>query len=253
MQTFIDSSQVDNSLIKIYSELTVHFQPIFSSKDGKIYGYEALARHRTKNINILELFNSAKINGTLCLLDMICRRNALKEATSQGINEYLFINICPDTFLQDCLDADVTERLTKEFAFPKEKIVLEIAEYSIIDDYKPLLKKVFYYKELGFKIAIDDFGAGFGGLKLLSMISPDFVKIDRYFVRTIYENFFSKSFVEFILNACHTLDIMVIAEGIENYQQLSECVKLGVDYLQGFYLGKPQKNIYEFQLCYASQ
>lgn len=253
MQTFLNSYQAEDSLIRTYSELTVHFQPIFSSKDGKIYGYEALARHRSRNINVLEMFNNARANGTIHLLDMICRRNAIKEAKEQGISEYLFINICPDTILQNNIETDLTDRLVREFAFPKEKIVLEITEYSMIDDYKPLLRTVFYYKELGYKIAIDDFGAGFGGPKLLSMISPDFVKIDKYFVRTIYENFFSKSFVEFILNACHTLNIMVIAEGIEKYEQLSECVKLGVDYLQGFYLGRPQKRINEFKFCYESQ
>lgn len=243
----------DTSVTDLYSELTVYFQPIFSSKDGKVFGYESLARHKTKDIDIGNLFNEAKINGTISILDMTCRRNAIKEASKQKLNGYLFINICPDTLLNSHHEIGITDKYLKEFNFPMEKIVFEITEHSFIENCDNFLKSVFYYKERGYKIAIDDFGAGFGGPKLLSLIEPDFIKIDRYFINSMTENYFAKSFVEFTVSVCRILNTMVIAEGVETINQLTESVNIGIDLLQGYYLGKPQKNIREYFLCYADK
>ncbi len=231
----------------LYSELTIHFQPIFSAQDGKIFGYEALTRHRYRSFNIKELFVKAKKDGSIYLLDMICRRNAMKIACEQGIDSYLFINICPETLCHPEHEIGLTDTFAEEFGFPKERIVLEITEQSAIENYELFLKAVSYYRKRGYKIAIDDFGAGFGGPKLLSMIEPNIVKIDKFFIKNIEENFFSRSFVEFISSVCHSLNIMIVAEGIENSNQLREIISLGVDLLQGFYLGKPQERINKHQ------
>jgi len=227
----------------LYSKLTVHFQPIFSSKSGKIFGYESLTRHISMSLNIKDLFLEAKKNGSIFILDMICRRNAIKKASEQNINSYLFINICPETLFYPQHEIGITDRFSEEFGFPKDKIVLEITEQSAIENYEVFIKSVSYYKKRGYKIAIDDFGAGFGGPKLLSILEPDIVKIDRHFINTMEENHFSKSFIEFTVSVCHRLNIMVVAEGIETATQLKETVNAGVDLLQGFYLGKPQEKI----------
>lgn len=236
-----------------YSELTVHFQPIFSAKDGKIFGYESLTRHPKGNLNIKNLFIEAKRNGSIFILDMICRRNAIKEASKQRLDGYLFINICPESLLYPSHEIGITDRFVEEFGFPKERIVLEITEQSAIENYEVFIESISYYKKRGYKIAIDDFGAGFGGPKMLSILKPDIVKIDRHFIHTLEENFFSKSFVEFTVSACHMLNIMVVAEGIETPRQLSEVVSIGADLLQGFYLGKPEEKIRSFLYHYANQ
>ncbi|MCS7214716.1 MAG: EAL domain-containing protein [Thermodesulfovibrio sp.] len=240
---------VDNhkSIESLYSELTVYFQPIFSSKEGKIFGYESLTRHKSKDLNIKNLFLEAKKNGSIFILDMIARRNSIKEASRQNLESYLFINICPETLFYPQHEIGITDKFAEEFNFPKERIVLEITEQSAIENYKIFMKSVSYYKSRGYKIAIDDFGAGFGGPKLLSLLEPDIVKIDKHFIHTFEENNFSKSFIEFVVTACHKLNIMVVAEGIETSYQLSEVVKIGVDLLQGFYLGKPEEKIKKIQ------
>lgn len=229
-------------LKSLYSDLTIHFQPIFSSQDGNIFGYEALTRHTHKSINVKEFFLKAKKDGTIHLLDMICRKNAIKKASEQGIDSYLFINICPETLCYKEHIIGLTDTFAEECGFPKEKIVLEITEQSAIENYELFLKAVNYYRIRGYKIAIDDFGAGFGGPKLLSMIEPDIVKIDRFFINNMGD-YFSKAFIEFISSVCKRFNIVVVAEGIENSQQLKEVINLGVDLLQGFYLGKPQEKI----------
>lgn len=230
----------------LYSELTVHFQPIFSTQDGKIFGYEALTRHCHKNINIKNLFLEAKKDGSIQLLDMICRRNAIKKASEQNIDKYLFINICPETLCHPKHEIGITDKFVEEFGFPKERIVLEITEQSAIENYELFLKAVSYYRQRDYKIAIDDFGAGFGGPKLLNILEPHIVKIDRYFIHSIDKNYLSKSFVEFTVSVCHTLNIMVVAEGIETPNQLQEVIRQGADLLQGFYLGKPEERINKY-------
>ncbi|MCS7164622.1 MAG: EAL domain-containing protein [Thermodesulfovibrio sp.] len=225
-----------------YSDLKVHFQPIFSAKTGTIFGYEALTRHKSIK-NIKNLFLEARKNGSIFILDMICRRNAIKEASRQNIDSYLFINICPETLSYPNHEVGITDRFAEEFGFPKNRIVLEITEQSAIENYEIFIKSVSYYKNRGYKIAIDDFGAGFGGPKLLSLLEPDIVKIDKYFIHAIEENNFSKYFIDFTVQVCHKLNIMVVAEGIETPTQLSEVINMGADLLQGFYLGKPEEKI----------
>ncbi|MCX7913589.1 MAG: hypothetical protein N2511_03275, partial [Thermodesulfovibrionales bacterium] len=82
-----------------YLELTAHFQPIFHARDGSVFGYEALARHISKNINIKKLFYKAKEEGSAVLLDMICRQIAMERASIQGIDCYLFSNSCAETLM----------------------------------------------------------------------------------------------------------------------------------------------------------
>jgi len=228
---------------KLFSELTVHFQPIFFAKTGKVFGYEALARHVSKSINVKKLFDDAKTEGFIYLLDMICRRNALKEASQQGLRGYLFINICPETLLHPQHTIGLTDRFAEEFNFPKERIVLEITEQTAIENYDIFIEAVHYYKNRGYKIAIDDFGAGFGGPKLLSLIEPDILKIDRHFISCLKENPVCRSFVTFTVAICHDRNIMVVAEGVETQTELVEALKLEVDLLQGYYLGMPAPNI----------
>lgn len=235
-----------------YSELTVHFQPIFSSMDGKIFGYEALTRHKSKSLNVKELFLKAKKEGSIFILDMICRRNAIKEASKQGMESYLFINICPESLFYPEHKVGITDKFAEEFNFPKDKIVLEVTEQTAIENYEVFIESVSYYKARGYKIAIDDFGAGFEGPKLLSLLMPDIVKIDRYFIDTMKDNFFSRSFIEFTISTCHSLNIAVVAEGIETASQMIDMVRMGADLLQGYYLGKPEEKLKNFKISYET-
>ncbi len=236
----------------LFQELTVHFQPIYSTRQGKVFGYEALARHKNKAMNVKNLFIKARELGFLFELDMICRRNAIKEASRQNLQGYLFINICPESLLVPKHEIGLTDKFAEEFRFPKEKIILEITEETAIENYDLFFEGISYYKTRGYKIAIDDFGAGFGGPKLFSILKPRIVKIDRYFIQTLEDNFISRSFVDYTISLCQQLGIMVVAEGIETQRQLKEAIKFGADLLQGYYLGKPKAEIVPITCNYAN-
>ncbi|MFN3505600.1 MAG: EAL domain-containing protein [Caldimicrobium sp.] len=236
----------------LYSELNTHFQPIFSAKSGAVFGYEALMRHRSKSLNIKKLFLEAKKNGSILLLDLIGRFNAIKRASELRMDTYLFINICPEVLSHPEHKPGLTDQIAEALEFSKDKIVLEVTEHSAIENCELFLKAVNFYKERGYKIALDDFGAGCIGPKLLTLFELDFIKIDQYFIQTIEEHSFSKIFVEFIVTICKDLNITTVAEGIENERQLNHILTLGVDLLQGFYLGRPNENLYvpQYQFPY---
>lgn len=229
--------------------LTAHFQPIFSIKEGKAFGFEALTRIKGVNLfsNIGELFLKAKETDVITLLDMKCRENAMKEAVLRGFGKtdaQLFINICPETLMDPAHCNGVTDKLAEEYGISKERIILEITEETAIHNYALFMKAVAYYKNAGYKIAIDDFGVGYGGLKMLSLIEPEFIKIDRHFISDIDSSLMKYNVADSIVTTCHRIGIRVIAEGLERKEEFEVMLGMGVDLVQGFYLGKPAPDFY---------
>lgn len=223
---------------------TSHFQPIFSAKDGTVFGYEALARIKENklNINIKELFRIAMLTDTISLLDVKCRENAIHIASRLGITEtgkYLFVNVCPEVLLDPAHREGITDELVDKYGISREKVILEITEEGAIEDYSLFHRAVLYYKNRGYKIAIDDFGSGYAGLKMLSVIEPDFVKIDRHFISNIDKATVKYNLVDAIASVCHRMGIKVIAEGVEREEEIKVLMNIGVDLLQGYYLCKP--------------
>ncbi|MBF0336993.1 MAG: EAL domain-containing protein [Nitrospirae bacterium] len=188
--------------------LTIFFQPIYSSEDGSIYGYEALTRVRGSEsaMNIAELFEKAMATGTITLLDSTCHENAIINASQQGFKNtdaHLFINICPETITDTPRWCEITDHFAGVWGIPRNKIVLEVTEESAIKNYKIFHTMIDVLKGKGYKIAIDDFGAGYGGLKMLSIIEPDFVKIDRHFISNMDKALVKYNLVDAIATACH--------------------------------------------------
>lgn len=225
--------------------LTSYFQPIVFSGNGEIYGYEALTRIRGENIfgSIQGLFKTAIQTGTISSLDVECRENAISLAAGFGLGQdakHLFINVCPETLMDTAHRPGITDELAEKWRIPKKNIVLEITEESSIHNYDLFMNSITYYRKKGYTIAIDDFGAGFGGLKMLSIIEPDFVKIDRHFISFIDRMSVKKNLVDSIVYACRRMGIGVIAEGIEREEEFRELKNLGVELFQGYYISKPQ-------------
>ena len=227
------------------NSLTSWFQPIFSRQSGEIYGYEALARVRegvAPNFDISKLFAKAQAEGIIASLDMQCRENAFCRAAELGFmlkNGYLYVNICPGTLIHPDHRGGVTDRLAEECGIPKDRIVLEITEQETIKNYDLFQRSIDHYRKRGYKIAIDDFGVGYGGLKMLSIVQPDYVKIDRHFIDELDHYPFKYNLVDAMATVCHKLGIIVIAEGIERQEELDIVSHFGIDLFQGYYLERP--------------
>jgi diguanylate cyclase (GGDEF)-like protein len=239
---------IDNDL------LTVHFQPIYSVNDGTVYAHEALTRIKegarikdgTLFNSIGDLFKRAILVNFISHLDVICRANALKYAALQGLAEtdsYICVNICPETLMDPTHLVGITDELAGEYGIPKEKIILEITEESAIKNLELFKKTVARYRDRGYKIAIDDFGAGYGGLKMLSLIEPELVKIDCHFISNIDKATVKYNLVDAIATACHRMGIKVVAEGIEREEELNIIINIGIELLQGYYLCRPAPDL----------
>ena len=92
---------------------------------------------------------------------------------------------------------------------------------------------------MGFKIAVDDLGAGYAGLSSFASLSPDIVKLDMSLIQGIHESEVKRKIVASMVETCHDLEIGVVAEGVETLAELQVCQKIGCDYLQGYYIARP--------------
>ncbi|MEW6595423.1 MAG: bifunctional diguanylate cyclase/phosphodiesterase [Thermodesulfobacteriota bacterium] len=221
------------------------FQPIFCRQTGKVFGYEALARLADPlrhGVDIASLFRRAQAEGIISALDMLCRENAFCRAAELGIagqDAFLYVNICPATLMHPAHRGGMTDQLAEACGITKERIILELTEQESIRNYELFKRSVAHYRNRGYKIAIDDFGAGYGGLKMLSIIQPDYVKVDRHFITGIDRDSFKYNLVDAIATVCHKLGITVIAEGIEQEEELETMARFDIDLLQGYLLARP--------------
>jgi len=224
--------------------LTAHFQPIVSLSKRQVFGYEALCRTTGENPfgTIDALFEQAQCHGLTMDLDMLCRRNGIEGAAGHRIQQTgcpLFLNICPNSLQHPDYSTGTTEQLAARAGLDKDMIVLEITERDAVSNYQLFQKVIRHYRKSGFRIAIDDFGAGHGGLKMLSILEPDFVKIDRHFFQKQEKSRVNYNLIDAIATACHRIGVDVIAEGIEDREDVRTCLSVGIDLLQGFYFARP--------------
>lgn len=221
--------------------ISVYFQPIFSAKDGTIYGYEALTRIEGENSSVAasKLFRKAKRIHAVSSLDYLYLATVVRRAADLGLTQqdiFLCINVCPDTLTSPVYKIDEIGGLIERWGMVKEKIVFEVKVESVIRNYDFLKQAITYYKNSGYLIAIDDFRASYKGLKMLSFIEPDIIKIDRQFLDKMRINF---SFVYRIVSVCQRIGIKVIATGIEKEEEIEDVLTMGIELLQGNHLGKP--------------
>lgn len=247
--------RLDNLLSE--KRLVSFFQPIISLEGEEIYAYEALCRTIGPNPfgNAEGLFQAASESGKTFQLDMFCRQTAIDLAAEQGLQDstsLLFLNICPNSLSHPDHNIGTTESFAKESGLSQEKIVLEITEHEAVHNYDLFRKSINHYRKRGFRVAIDDFGAGYGGLKMLSVLEPDYVKIDRHFFKDHQKSNINYNLIDSIATACHRIGIEVIAEGIETKEDVRICKDLGIDLLQGFYFAKPAADLAkQSSLCYC--
>lgn len=217
------------------------YQPIVDLRTGLIYGYESLTRtNHPKYQDIKELiedvykFNLAKEFTLLALENSINGFDNLEEN-----NKYLFVNIDPKLLKRN------TEKIYSIFENCNEKlrknIIVELTENVEVKDMEKLEKSLDIIKDLGVRFAVDDLGVGYSNINLLISISADFAKIDKVFISNIDKINKKRELIKKIVEYTRYIGVKTICEGIETKEELDVIIELGVDYGQGYYLGKPEK------------
>ena len=218
-------------------DFTMAFQPIVNARDKNIFAHEALVRG-PNNEGAATIF--AQVNETnLYKFDQACRTKAIQLAAHLGMQSLLSINFMPNAVYRPELCIRATLAAAEKYNFPIEQIIFEITESEKVDDLAHVRNIVEYYRQRGFRTAIDDFGAGYSGLNLLAEIQTDLMKLDMALIRNIDQRRSSQIIVRGIMQVCRELDMQVIAEGIESYEEFSLLFDLGIDLFQGYYFARP--------------
>jgi diguanylate cyclase (GGDEF)-like protein len=218
------------------------FQPIVDGVLRRPIGYEALARGPVGSALHMPdaLFAAAHSTGRSRELEQACITAALRDFAALQIEGRLFLNVLPQTLLGwPQLSGWLAQRLALLELDP-HNLVIELTEHGLTEDQARLSEAVAPLRRLGCDIALDDLGAGASGLKTWSAVRPEYVKVDRYFVCGIEHDPVRAEILRSVVDMARAIGCRVIAEGVENAEQCTLALELGVDYLQGYLLGRPQ-------------
>ncbi len=224
----------------------VYFQPVISTTDNRFVGFEALARWQRKDGQVTmpgEFISLAEETGLILPLGKIVLEKALYQLAEWNKafpNEDFFmsINMSAPLFTDHDIYSDIIQGIESSGVSPSN-IVMEITESLIITNPSVAVEILSKLKEKGVRIAIDDFGTGYSSLSFLHYFPFDILKIDRSFVSNMSEHSKSLKIVKGISDLAHTLDMKIVAEGVETAEDLQTITSLGCNYYQGYYCTPP--------------
>lgn len=239
---------------EIIDKLDYAFQPIIYAQSGKLYAVEALLRNVQDIPNITtidDLFDLVFSNDYLYEFDLLLREKAIKKFANINIpNLKLFYNLDNRIIYNKNYSSGNTQKILTKYNLSKDKIIFELSEKGTSIEQNALSTMLQRYKQSGYSIAIDDFGIGVSGLKLLYFSEANIIKIDRFFISNIDQDSKKKLFCSSIIDMAHIMGMQVIAEGVETQKEFYTCKDIGADFIQGFLVQKPTKNINEIKPIY---
>lgn len=224
------------------------FQPIISLKGGFVMGYEALSRITCESEfeNPEIMFTAATEHNRLWDLELLCRAKALEAAHEFMVPPYskkLFINVNPNIIYDETFKTGFTQEFLRQYKIIPNNVTFEITERNVINDMVSFKSTITHYKNQDYKIAIDDAGAGFSGLNLITDVNPHYIKLDMKLIRNINADNLKSALVKGMVEFSKVSNVQIIAEGIETYKELETVINLGVQYGQGYYIQKPNEKI----------
>jgi len=224
-------------------QLFMHFHPIVSTQNpAQIHAHECLLRASDEEGRVISparLFGAADQAGLMFHLDRAARLTAIRDATKNGLQDKIFINFNPTAIYDPTFCLQTTVRAIEDVGIPPERLVFEVIESEEVRDKDHLLSILDFYRKAGFGVALDDLGAGYASLNLLSALRPDYVKFDRQLVSEIDLNPYKQKVFDKLVEMSSDLGIKIVAEGVERVEEWAFLKERGVDYAQGFLFCKP--------------
>ncbi|EKS6930386.1 bifunctional diguanylate cyclase/phosphodiesterase [Enterobacter bugandensis] len=221
------------------------YQPTWHAKDKTIHGFEALLRwrHPEQGVLLPGLFLPTLEQTGLIIpvgnwaIEAACRQ--LHFWTEQGFSQWtLSLNLSPIQFEQPDIFHIVSSMLDKYNLSPS-RLILEVTESTALKNLDRSIELLNAFNHVGITVSIDDFGTGYSNLLMLSVLPAKELKIDKSFVSSMLGNEKSRKLVETIINIARTMEMTVVAEGIETDEQQAILTSLGCDYLQGYLFSRP--------------
>ena len=230
-----DRAGVDAMLDRALSSLWMAYQPIVRAVDSSLFAYEALMRVDEPMLpHPGAVLDAAERADRIHDVGRAVRANVVTGTRGANKGWLFFVNLHPE----DLLDATLF-LADSPFAALAEHVVLEITERMSLDQVSHVQDKVARLRQLGFRIALDDLGAGYAGLTSFTQLEPEFVKLDMSLVRDIHETPTKRKIVRSMVDLCHDMGKQIVAEGIESARERDVLIELGCDLLQGYLFAKP--------------
>lgn len=230
-----DTMELQNNFERALAGLWIAYQPIVSAHDGSVFGYEALVRSDEPTLpNPGALIDAAERLGRTVDLGRIVRARApVPMAEDESL---LFVNLHPEELLD--VDLFAPDSPLSKLA---HRTILEITERATIHDMAQIRDRVTRLRRLGFRIAIDDLGAGYSGLTSFATLEPEVVKLDMTLIRDVDTDPMRQRIVRSMVALCKEVGAQVVAEGIERAGERDTIASLGCDLVQGYFVAPPGK------------
>lgn len=213
------------------------FQPIVDTAARSIHAYEALIRG-ARNEPASQVLGAIGVD-LLHRFDDVARVEAIGLAARLGAGAILNLNFLPRSIDDPHSLLPGLLETAARHGFAPNRIVLEVTEGEVIDNYAGFADRINAYRSQGMRVAIDDFGAGYSGLNLLANFQPDELKLDMQLIRGIEGHGPRQAIVRAIVQACVDLGIDVIAEGVETEDEFLWFEEEGVTLFQGYFFARP--------------
>jgi EAL domain-containing protein (putative c-di-GMP-specific phosphodiesterase class I)/CheY-like chemotaxis protein len=215
--------------------LAIAFQPIVEPARRTLYGYEALVRPRERSMaSPSAILAAAERLERLPQLGRRIRELSAAAFDAAPAGALLFVNL----HTRDLLDADLF-RADAPLSAHAARVVLEVTERSTLDDVRDVQARVRKLRDLGFRIAIDDLGAGYAGLSSFAALEPDIVKLDMSLIRDVHLSQIRQRIVGKMASLCKEMGMRVVAEGVESAEERDAAQRLGCELLQGYLYARP--------------
>lgn len=211
--------------------VTAVFQPIVNLRDGSVFGYEALARvNRQPALPPDRWLALAEANGKRRELEHACLR-AAAAAGDPPRGSALFVNVSPDVLADP--------RTLGLRAILPDRLVVELTERDVVDDYDALRAHIARWRERGVRVAIDDTGSGWSTLRHVVQLQPDFIKLDRSLIADVGRDRSRRALVHAMVAFAQESGAVVVAEGVERHGEVDALIDAGVHLVQGWLLARP--------------
>ena len=224
---------------------TSFFHPIVHAQDtSRVYAHEALLRGVERDGSIIApqpILDLAREAGLLHEVDTAACRSAIRQAAKHDPDMCIFINFSPAAIEDPIAHLEGTVKAIEDAGLPRERVVFEVVEADRFADAALLDAVLAGYKSAGFRVALDDLGAGWSTLNLVHRLRPDFIKLDRELIRGVHNDPVKALIARKLLEIGRELGIGTIVEGIEQPEELRWVRDHGADFVQGFLLGRPSR------------
>lgn len=230
---------------------SMHYQGIYNTQSSLPGSYEALIRWNGRQVSPEIFIPIAEEAGLIKRVTEQTIRMICTDRTNYPYlkNKRIAINLSPDILQNEDID-DLLNSYTREYGCELDLLDIEITENALMKDFDRVVKSLKKLKSVGVNIAIDDFGTGFSSLSYLKRLPVDSIKIDKSFLAGVPEKEENNAIIRAVIVMGHSLNMTIIAEGVEKQDQFDLLKNLGCDYVQGFLLDVPRP-VYEMTLRHS--